>query len=164
MLFSPTIRKLALLAHVLCSVGWIGAIAAFLALAITGVRSSDPQTIHAVCIAMEPMTGWVIVPLAFTSLVTGLLLSLGTKWGLVRHYWVIIKLLINALSLPILLLHVGIIHRVARTYAAADLRQLVLAAIASLAALLVATVLSILKPRGVTSYGRAKQDLYRMTG
>jgi len=162
MLFSQTTRKLVLLAHILSSVGWIGAVAAFLALAITGVRSSDPRMVHAVCVAMEPMTCWVIVPLAFTSLATGVLLSLGTKWGLLRHYWVIMKLVINALSLPILLLHVGIIHRVARTFATADMNQLVVAAIASLAALLLATFLSVFKPRGLTRYGWVKQDIYRM--
>jgi hypothetical protein len=143
-------------------VGWTGAVAAFLALALTGLNSSNAQTVRAVYIAMEPVTSWVIVPVVIASLVTGVLLSLGTRWGLLRHYWVIFKLLISGISLPLLLLHTGIIHRVA--YAAmsaqmspSDLRQerihLVVASMASLAALVSATLLSVYKPRRLTVFG-----------
>ena len=146
-----------LLLHVLSSVGWIGAVAAFLSLALAGMNSRDAQTACAAYIAMEPITYGIIVPLAILSLATGLLLSLGTKWGLFSHYWVIFKFLINLLSLPILLLHTRIIHRVASTVAASgllpaslrgDRDHLVVASLASLGALLVATILSIYKPRG----------------
>jgi hypothetical protein len=157
--FSTSTRKFTLLAHVLSSVGWIGAVAAFLALAVTGLMSPNPLAARAVYIAMEPVTSWVIVPLAIASLVTGLVLSLGTRWGLLRHYWVIFKLLISSFSLPLLFLHTGIIHRVAAAamvggISPADLRQdrvqLVVAAVASLGALVGATLLSIYKPKGVT--------------
>lgn len=164
--FAQPIRKLTLLAHILGSVGWIGAIAVFLALALIGLRSVDPQTVRAVYIAMEPVTWWIIVPIAFASLATGLLLSFGTPWGLLRHYWVIFKLLINLLSLPILLLHTRIIDRVAvaatvANITPADLRQdriqLVVASGASLAVLIIATLLSVFKPRGLTSYNWIKK-------
>jgi hypothetical protein len=154
--FSQSTRKLILLAHVLSSVGWAGAVAAFLVLALTGLGSSSVQTVRAVYIAMEPVTSWVIVPLAIASLVTGLLLSLGTRWGLFRHYWVIFKLLISSFSLPMLFLHRGIIHRVAAAamnsgISPADLHpdrvHLVVAAAASLGALVGAALLSIYKPR-----------------
>lgn len=158
----PTpLRKAALLVHILSSVGWIGAITAFLSLALTGLNNPDPQTARAVYIAMEPITRWNIVPLAVASLATGLLLSLTTQWGLLRHYWVIFKLLINLLSLPILLLHTKIIHRVAvaavtTNLSPADLyqdrAQLVTASVAALAALLFATLLSVYKPKGITSF------------
>jgi hypothetical protein len=159
MAFSTSTRKLTLLAHVLSSVGWTGAVAAFLALALTGLNNPDPQTARAVYIAMEPVTSWVIVPFAIASLVTGLLLSLGTRWGLLRHYWVIFKLLISGFSLPLLFLHTAVIHRVAAAamvsgIAPADLRQdrvqLVVAAVVSLGALVGATLLSIYKPKAVT--------------
>jgi hypothetical protein len=160
--FSSSVRKLVLLAHVLSSVGWTGAVAAFLALALTGLMSPNDQTARAVYIAMEPVTSWIIVPFAIASLVTGVLLSLGTGWGLFRHYWVIFKLLISSISLPLLFLHTGIIHRVAAAamiggISQADLRQdrihLVVASIASLGALVGATLLSVYKPKGLTDFG-----------
>lgn len=155
------VRKAILLTHILGSIGWIGAVAAFLTLALTGLDSPDPQIVRAVYIAMAPITRWIIVPLAFASLVSGLLLSLGTRWGLLRHYWVIFKLLISLISLPILLLHTGIIYRVAAAATAgtleaanykADRLQLVVASAVSLAALLVAALLSVYKPRGQTPF------------
>lgn len=159
--YSQPARKLTLLAHILSSVGWIGAIGAFLALALTGLRNSDAQVVRAAYIAAASITWWIIVPLAVASLATGLLLSLCTPWGLFRHYWVILKLLINLLSLPILLLHTSIIDRLASAAALANLApgdfhqdriQLVVVSSASLAVLIVATLLSVYKPRGITPY------------
>jgi hypothetical protein len=81
------VRKFALTAHVVSSVGWLGSIAGVLALAITGSSSDDVETVQAAYLAME-VTAWVVlVPLALASLLTGLVQSLGTKWGLFRHYW-----------------------------------------------------------------------------
>ena len=89
MIMPPRLRKLALTAHITSSVGWMGAVTAFLALA---VASQDAQMARAAYLAMEVTAWWVIVPLAFASLLTGLVVSLGTPWGLFRHYWVLIKL------------------------------------------------------------------------
>ena len=166
MLLSPSLRKVALLAHIVSSISWIGAVAAFLALAFTGLRSPDPRLVRATYLAMEPITWYTIVPLAFAALLTGLLLSLGTKWGLFRHYWIIFKLGINLLSLFLLLLHTSIIHEMATAAAAApltshDLRgpriQLVEVSIAALVGLLLATILSVYKPKGLSPYGWRKQ-------
>jgi len=163
----PALRKLMLLAHVTTSVAWPGAVAAFLALALTGLNSPDAQKVRAAYQAMLPIIWYIIMPLAFTSLSTGLALSLRTKWGLFRYYWVLAKLLINSLSIPILLLHTQVIRTVAVAAAAgilssADLHdqrgQLVTISIVALLALLGATTLSIYKPRGLTSYGWRKQQ------
>lgn len=157
---NPQLRKFALLLHVLGSVGWTGAVAAFLALAVTGLKDLQPITVRAVYIAMLPITWWIIVPLAIVSLVSGLLLSLCTPWGLFRHYWVVFKLLISGISLPVLLVHTSIIRRVAAAAMNAnvdlqelypDRLQLVIASAAALAALVAATLLSIYKPRGRTA-------------
>lgn len=159
MAFNQPLRKLVLLVHVLGSVGWTGAVAAFLALAVTGLNTLDVLTVRAVYIAMLPITWWIIVPLAVVSLVSGLLLSFCTAWGLFRHYWIIFKLLISSISLPILFLHTGIIRRVATSAMTTalgptdlyqDRLQLVVASTASLGALVVATFLSVYKPRGRT--------------
>jgi len=159
-MLGPYSRKLALLAHIVCSVAWIGAVAAFLTLALVGLRSLDPLAVQSAYLAMEPVTWFVIVPLSFVSLFTGLLLSLGTQWGLFRHYWVLIKFIINVLSIAILLMHTRIIHQVAvaATHMAfTDLYaarvKLMVVSLAALLALLLATGLSVYKPRGLTSYG-----------
>ena len=104
---SPRVRQVALTAHVTASVGWLGAVAAFLALAVAGVASGDEQRVRGAYVAME-LTGWyVIVPLSLASLLTGLVQSLGTTWGLVRHYWVLVKLLITVAATFLLLLHMA---------------------------------------------------------
>ena len=163
---TPGVRKFALTAHVTASVGWLGAVAAFLALAIAGLTSEDPQRVRAAYLSME-LTGWyVIVPLSLASLVTGLIQSLGTVWGLFRHYWIVIKLLINVFASVLLLVHMSPTTYLAGVAAAAALSatdyqrlrvQLVADAGAAVVILLVATVLSVYKPRGLTAYGRRKQ-------
>ena len=159
----PTLRKIVLLAHITTSTGWLGTVAAFLVLTIAGLDSPDRQRVRSVYLVMPMLTWSVIVPLAFASLLTGLVLSLGTKWGLIRHYWVLAKLLINSVSIPILLVHTRIISEVANAAAEgnlsdADLRgpreQLVVVAVAAVLALLAASALSVFKPRGLTPFNR----------
>jgi hypothetical protein len=162
----PWLRKLALTLHVICSVGWLGAVATFLALAWAGLASGDPGTVRAAYLAANLVTWFVIVPASFASLATGVVQALGTPWGLFRHYWVLAKLLLNLLASGLLLLHTRPIGDVARAaseavLAAADLRsvriQLVADAGAAVLVLLAATVLSVYKPRALTRYGWRKQ-------
>ena len=101
----PRLRKTALTAHVVASVGWLGAVAVFLALSVVGLVSSDPEVVRSVYISMETAGWYVLIPLSVASLVTGLIQSLGTRWGLFRHYWVITKLVINLISTAVLLLY-----------------------------------------------------------
>lgn len=162
---TPGLRKLALTAHVVCAVGWIGAVAAFLALALAALASADTQAARAMYLAMD-LTGWyVIVPLCLASLATGLIQALGTPWGLVRHYWILVKLLIAVVSTILLLLHMRATTRLAGAAEAlfvdSDLSrlriQLTADAGAALLALIVATALAIYKPRGMTTYGARKE-------
>ena len=167
---TPGVHKFALTGHVISSVGWFGAVAAFLALAVAGVASQNAQLVRAAYLAME-LTGWfVIVPLSLVSFLTGLVLSLGTTWGLFRHYWVVAKILMTIPAIALLLLHMQPISRMASvaadtTLTGADLSglriQLVAYAGAALVVLLVATVLSTYKPRGWTRYGWRKQHEQR---
>ena len=159
------LRKFVLTAHITFAVGWLGAVAGFLVLAVAGLTSQDTQTVRAAYLAMELIARFVIVPLSFAPLLTGPVLSLGTPWGLFRHYWILAKLLITILSTLILLVHMQpITHlsRVAaeRTLSSADLGmqiQMVVASGLALLALLVATALGVYKPRGMTPYGWRKQ-------
>jgi hypothetical protein len=159
---TPGIRKFALTTHVSSSVGWLGAVAGFLALAITGLSSQLDETVRAVYIAMHLTTWFVIVPLSLAALLTGVAQSAGTPWGLFRHYWVVTKLLLTVLATGILLLHTQPIDRVAavaaqRMLSGGDLRQLriqlVADAGAALFVLLITTALSVYKPWGMTPYG-----------
>jgi hypothetical protein len=61
MMMTPALRKFALTAHVTSSVGWLGSVAAFLALAIAGLNSRDAQTMRAVYVSME-LIGWGRTP------------------------------------------------------------------------------------------------------
>jgi hypothetical protein len=104
MAMTPGLHKLALTAHVTSSVGWLGAVGGFLALAVAGLTSQDVQMVRAAYIATELITWFVIVPLAFASLLTGLVVSLGTQWGLFRHYWVVVKFMLTIGATLLLLL------------------------------------------------------------
>jgi hypothetical protein len=165
-MMKPGLRKFVRTAHVTFTVGWLGAVAGFLTLAIAGLTSDDPQLVRAAYLAMELIARFVIVPLSLAPLLlTGPILSLGTPWGLFRHYWIVVKLVINILSTIILLVHMQPISHLARVAAAGTLSitdrslqiQMVVASGAGLLALLVATGLAVYKPRGMTLYGWRKQ-------
>ena len=167
MIMRPGLRKLALTAHVTSSVGWLGSIVGFLALAIAGLTSQDVQLVCAAHLAMNVTAWYVIIPFSFASLLTGLVSSLGTTWGLFRHYWVVFKLLINVFANIVLLMYVPTLDYFAdvaadATLSTADLQMLrdpsaVLHSSLALFLLLVATILGLYKPRGLTPYGRRKQ-------
>ncbi|HEX2064818.1 MAG TPA: hypothetical protein VHE80_10405 [Acidimicrobiales bacterium] len=166
MTMAPRLRKFALTAHVTSSVGWLGAVGCFLALAVAGLTSRDPQVVRASYLAMDVTARFVIVPLALAALATGLVQSLGTTWGLFRHYWVLIKFLVTIVATVVLLQQLEPITYVAgvaaeTTLSRADLHQartsLVAHAGGGLLVLLVPTTLSVYKPRGLTRYGQRKQ-------
>ena len=167
MIMASHLRKFALTAHVSSSVGSLGAVAGFFALAVAGLTSSDAEVMRAAYLSMELTARFVIVPLVFASLITGLVQALGTTWGLFRHYWVLAKLLLTVLVAIVLLLQMELISYVAgaaaeNTLSSADLRgprsSLVLHAGVGLLVLLVPVALSIYKPRGMTRYGWNKQQ------
>ena len=163
MTMSSALRKFALTAHVTTSVGWLGAVAAFLALAISGVASPDGGTMRAAYVAMN-LTGWfVIVPLCLASFVSGVVLACGTPWGLLRHYWVVVKLIVSVVATIVLLAHMQPVSRMAEAAiempsSLATMRRMRLQIIgdagAALAALLLATTLSVYKPKGLTRFSR----------
>ena len=165
MTVGPRVRKVALTAHVVSSVGWLGAVTGFLALAIAGRTSSDPELVRGSYLAME-LVGWVvIVPLGVASFVTGLLQSSITTWGLLQHYWVVIKLLMTIFATAVLILHMRPVGIAADEAAASVLGdddrsglrwQLVADAAGAILLLLVAATLSVFKPPGRTRYGWRK--------
>lgn len=160
---TPNLRKFALTTHITLSVGWIGAIAAYLVLVVAAMASPDAQTVRAGWIAMELIGRYVIVPLAVTSLLTGLVMSLATPWGLFRHYWTLISFVLTCFATMVLLLHMPTVMAFARLAAVADspdiaglrggLRGELLHAGVGLLVLVVIAALNVYKPQGLTVYG-----------
>lgn len=171
MTLPPRLRKFALTAHITCSVGWIGAVAGVLALVVVTMTSEDAQTLRAAWIAMD-LTGWfAIVPLALASLLTGLVIALGTRWGLFRHYWVLISFTLTILANLVLLSNMQTVSFFASLAAEPNggTSQLrgglwgeLLHAGAGMLVLLVIQVLNVYKPRGLTPYGWRKHHEQRM--
>ena len=170
MTMMPRLRKFVLAAHVTSSVGSLGAVAVFLALALIGLTSQDAQTVRAAYIANGFIAWYVILPLLVATLLIGVVQSLGTPWGLFRHYWVLAKFLLTVLTIIVLLLQMEGINYMAgvaaeTTLSGADLlglrRSLRFHAAGGLLVLLVTTTLSIYKPRGMTRYGWRKQHEQR---
>jgi hypothetical protein len=162
MTLTPRLRKFVLTAHVVSSVGWIGAVVAYLALVVAALASQDAQTVRAAFVAME-LIYFVLVPLALASLLTGLIQALGTTWGLFRHYWVVFKLLLTVVATSVLLLHMQTVRSLAGRAAEADTADLpgaggeLLHAGVGLLVLLATAILGVYKPPGMTRYGRRKQ-------
>ena len=164
MTLPPRLRKFVLTVHVASSVGWLGAVACSLVLAVIGLAGEDVRMVRAAYLAMDSIGRSVLVPLALASLLTGLVQGLGTEWGLFRHYWVLIKLLINVFATLLLVLYTQTLGYLAGLAANpsvgfGELRDPspVLHATGALLLLVVATTLSVYKPRGVTPYGWRKQ-------
>ena len=117
---TPGPRKLVLTVHLTCSVGWIGAVVAYLALGAAAATSQDAPTVRAAWVGME-VVGWsAVLPLALAALLTGLVISLGTPWGLFRHYWVLISLGLTVLATAVLLLHLPDVSALADVAREAD--------------------------------------------
>ncbi len=160
---APGLRKLVLTIHLVFSVGWIGAVIAYLVLGASAATSDNAQTVRAAWIAMESI-GWsAIVPLALGSLLTGLVMSLGTAWGLFRYYWVLITFVLTTFSVVILLLHMpavssraNAVRETAGTNVVGGGGDLLHPGV-GLLVLLVITILNVYKPRGLTAYGWRKQ-------
>jgi hypothetical protein len=167
MSMSPRLRKFALAVHLTFSVGWIGTVMAYLALGVAAVTSEDGQTVRAAWIAMELTGRYVIIPLALASLLTGIVMALGTKWGLFRHYWVLFSFALTSFAAVILLLHmpdVSALADVAQAVGGAALEGLggdLLHPALGLVVLLVIQVLNVYKPPGMTRYGWRKQQAQR---
>ena len=161
MAFAPAIRRLTFATHVTSSAGWVGAVLVFLALASIALISEDERTVRGAYLVMAPAAWLVLVPLAHASLLSGIVLSLGTPWGLFRHYWVVLKLAITVSSTIILLIYMGTFRQMAGV-AADPVVQLgvirnpspVVHAALALILLLIATWLAVYKPFGLTPCAR----------
>ena len=162
------LQKFALLIHITVSVGWFGAVVPYLALAIAGLSSRDVAVSRAAWLAMELVGWYVIVPLSLAALLSGLVQSLGTQWGLFRHWWVVGKLLLTLFAVAVLLRHMQDVSRVARlaketTLSKAAFHPELIHAAGGLLVLFAAMILSVFKPWGMTAYGRRGASQSRLS-
>jgi hypothetical protein len=150
-----------LTSHIAFSVGWLGAVAVFLALAVTGLTSHDIQLARSSLIAMKISAWFVIVPFCLTALFTGIVQAVGTKWGLFKHYWIVVKLFLTVASTILLLLHMQPINYLAGV--AADpsfsnsqetgrIINIITKAGGTILVLLTITTISVYKPWGKIKY------------
>lgn len=168
---TPRNRKIVLTAHIAVALGWLGAVAGFLALSIAGLTSQDPEVIRGNYVAMDQISRFVIIPLSFATLATGLFQALGSQWGLFKNYWISIKFSLAVFAIFALLMHqVSAISVAAArvTGAAADTLlgpgleslkvELVRAPALAIVLLLTAATLGMFKPWGLTPYGKRLQQ------
>jgi hypothetical protein len=167
---APGVRRFALTAHIAGSVGWLGAVAAFFILSIAGLTSRNPDTVRSAYVAMNLLGQFIIVPLSFAAVLTGLIQALGTSWGLFRYYWVVMKLALTIVATALLLLHQFTAVASAAQRASATPpgmlpnlgglgTQLVVDAGLAILVLLVNTTLSVFKPWERTPYGQRSEVL-----
>ncbi|MFP5283252.1 MAG: DUF2269 domain-containing protein [Actinomycetes bacterium] len=158
------VRRPVLVVHIICSVGWIGAAIAYLALGVAAQVSPQAAVVRAAWIGME-LTGWfVIVPLGGLAFLTGVVLSLITRWGLLQHYWVVIALVLTTTAFAVLVWHMPDVSALAAIARAGDdaattrLGGDVVHPALGILVLIVVAVINIYKPRGLTRRGRARQQ------
>jgi hypothetical protein len=167
MTMPPRVRKAALTTHVACSVGWLGAVAGSLALAVAGLVTDDEQTMRGIYLALDVIGWFALVPLSLASLATGVVQGLGTKWGLFRYWWVVVKLVITVVAVIVLLMYtqtLGALADLARGASAASGEGETLPSpspalhtAVALLLLLVTTTLAVFKPPGITAFGRRRR-------
>lgn len=169
MVMSPSVRRFALSVHLTCSVGWIGAVIAYLGLGIAATSSASPATVRGAWVAMEIIGWYVLVPLALGSWATGLVMSIGTRWGLLRYYWVLVAFALTTLAVVVLILHMPDVSSVADAVATAEAGDLdryggdLFHAGLALVLLLLIQVLNLYKPPGITRHGWRKNNREQLT-
>lgn len=163
---SQPVYKLLLAAHVVVSGAWLGIAVAKIVLGVAAATSNAPAASRPLYLSMEAVNV-AFPPTAIATLVTGVLLSLGTKWGLLEYYWVATKL---ALTVGVVVTGIGLVDRLIQwsisgpsvgdgtILGAASTPAALLISLSAAHVLMlgVATVLSVYKPLGRTPFGRRK--------
>ena len=91
---SPRVYKLLLTAHIITSVGWLGVVFAKLVLALAAATAASPDVSAALLVALGTINA-AFAPASTGAIASGVLLSLGTRWGLLQHSWVVAKLVLT---------------------------------------------------------------------
>ncbi|MGH3736546.1 MAG: hypothetical protein ACRDT6_13155 [Micromonosporaceae bacterium] len=164
-------RKVLLVVHVVTSVAWIGVDLVLLALAAAGLLSSNPDLLRAGYVAMGFLADTVVVPVALTALATGVVLAVGTPWGLIRYRWVLTKFVLTmVMATAVVFALRPSLNQAAARALQVPLERLpalgvgdpgidaMVAPSVAMALLLVVTALSVYKPWGRTRWGRRAES------
>lgn len=157
---SRSVRRAVLVVHVAVSVSWLGLTVGLLALGITAYTCADASVTEAAYRSMKVFGDWLVIPIGLLTLISGVVLSLGTHWGLARHRWVWVKfwLTLDTLAASALALRPQINGAAASGHP--DL-SLVSAPTVASSAYFFMTAISVLKPWGLTARGREYRDQRR---
>ena len=144
-LFSYRVRNTLLTIHIAVSVGLLGDCAGLLAIAVRASRMGDPAAANETLRVLNMLAKTFGIPLSFATLISGVTLGLGTKWGILQYPWVIAKLLLTLAVILTGALVFGPALRPILAGAAGPTQPLIAAAAFDLVALATATGLSVFK-------------------
>lgn len=164
---APRTRKALVATHVVFSGSWLGVGAVMITLTILAATADDVGASHYSYRLLELFDQTILPWSSFGAILSGIAVSLTTKWGIVKHYWVFTKLV---LAIVVLTCAFSFLHAWVVT-AATESRQLAgsggdvaeLGAVRTLliggfafavSNVLAATVISVYKPWGMTQRGR----------
>ncbi len=151
------LRRTTLFVHIVSAGAWVGIDVIVAVLVLAGRFGGDTATRGIAYQALGLFIVWPMLISGLTCLVSGLILGIGTKWGLVRYWWVAAKLVINVVlcTLIVVLLQPGMddIRAYGRDLSAGapthgSVSSLFFPPAVSLTALSIATFLSVFKPWG----------------
>jgi hypothetical protein len=150
-------RKTVLVLHVASAGAWLGIDVVMAVLVGTALLTDDPRRKALSLQALELFTLWPLLGAGLVCLATGVVLGLGSRYGLVRYWWVLAKLVLNLVLTSLVLValapQVAVTAALARRFLAGEpvtvgVGQLIFPPIVSPTALLVAMVLAVFKPWG----------------
>ena len=166
-------RKGILVVHIVSAGAWIGIDVVMGVVVFTALLAEDDNT-RALCYrALELFAVWPLIASGLLCLASGVVLGLGTKWGLIRYWWVAIKLVMSVVLVVLVafLLRPGVIELAeqGRLFAAGETASLavgdmIFPPIVSTSALLLATVLAVFKPWGRVRKRRTPKARSTMSG
>jgi hypothetical protein len=91
----PAVRKAMLVVHIVMGIGWMGVDIALLVLLLTARTTADPLLVVSGFTSVRTIVPATVPPLSLGILLTGTFLGVGTRWGLLRYWWVVGKLLLS---------------------------------------------------------------------
>jgi hypothetical protein len=159
-----TTRQLLVFLHVAVSVGWMGAGAANVVLALTAAHTAALEVGRVCYLMIDRIDLFLVIPLAFAALGTGLVLCLVTPWGLARYWWVLGKLVLTVAVILYSTFGVGVwvIESIDATAAGAERSAvagpLAYGAAVNIVAFLLMTWASVAKPWGTTPWTRSRRS------
>jgi hypothetical protein len=158
-------RKTLLVLHMVCGIGWMGLDIALLVLAVTAFRTPDADVAYSSYRAIATAFPGPVMLLSFGMVLSGILLGWGTHWGLLRSWWVLVKLVLALIMLALVVFSLaptltGIPGLLSSGLSADELRMslgalpatLLFPPVVSFLMLATAVILSVFKPWGLTPW------------